>query len=146
MESIQNLIQLMQSAISPIILISGVGLLLLSFTNRLGRVIDRSRFLAKEKENGNQSDIIPIQINILYKRGKVLRTAITSIVITILLASMMILLLLFGYFTNWNIKLFFLSFFISAIISLIISVILFLVDVTISLKALKIQVKGFIEK
>lgn len=144
MESIQNLIQLMQSAISPIILISGVGLLLLSFTNRLGRIIDRSRYLAKEKENGNQSEIIPIQINILYKRGKILRTAITSIVITILLASLMILLLLFGYFTNWDIKFFFLGFFIVAIISLILSVILFLTDITISLKALKIQVKGFI--
>ncbi|NQT65399.1 MAG: DUF2721 domain-containing protein [FCB group bacterium] len=146
MESIQNLIQLMQSAISPIILISGVGLLLLSFTNRLGRVIDRSRFLAKEKENGNQSKIIPIQINILYKRGKILRTAITSIVITVLLASLMILLLLMGYFTDCDIKFFFLSFFIIAIISLIISVILFLSDVTISLKALKIQVEGFIKK
>ncbi len=146
MDNIQNLIQLMQSAISPIILISGVGLLLLSFTNRLGRIIDRSRYLAKEKENGNQSEIIPIQINILYKRGKILRTAITSIVITILLAGLMILLLLLGYFTDWNIKLFFLSFFIIAIILLIISVILFLVDITISLKALKIQVKGLILK
>ncbi len=144
MDNIQNLIQLMQSAISPIILISGVGLLLLSFTNRLGRIIDRSRYLAKEKENGNQSEIIPIQINILYKRGKILRTAITSIVITMLLASLMILLLLFGYFTNLDIKFFFLGFFIVAIISLILSVILFLIDITISLKALKIQVKGFI--
>lgn len=134
----------MQSAISPIILISGVGLLLLSFTNRLGRIIDRSRYLAKEKENGNQSEIIPIQINILYKRGRILRTAITSIVITMLLASLMILLILFGYFTNWDIKFLFLGFFIGAIISLIISVILFLTDITISLKALKIQVKGFI--
>ncbi|MCK5051806.1 MAG: DUF2721 domain-containing protein [Candidatus Cloacimonetes bacterium] len=144
MDNIQNLIQLMQSAISPIILISGVGLLLLSFTNRLGRIIDRSRYLAKEKENGNQSEIIPIQINILYKRGRILRTAITSIVITMLLASLMILLILFGYFTNWDIKFLFLGFFIGAIISLIISVILFLTDITISLKALKIQVKGFI--
>lgn len=134
----------MQSAISPIILISGVGLLLLSFTNRLGRIIDRSRYLAKEKENGNQSEIIPIQINILYKRGRILRTSITSIVITILLASLMILLLLFGYFTNWDIKIFFLGLFIGAILSMIFSVILFLTDVTISLKALKIQVKGII--
>jgi len=144
MENIQNLIKLMQSAISPIILISGVGLLLLSFTNRLGRIIDRARFLVKEKENGNQSEIIPIQISILYTRGRLLRIAITSIVITILLASLMILLLLFSHFTNLGIGFLFLSFFIIAILSLIISVILFLIDVTISLKALKIQVKEFI--
>ena len=134
----------MQSAISPIILISGVGLLLLSFTNRLGRIIDRARFLVKEKENGNQSEIIPIQINILYTRGRLLRIAITSIVITMLLASLMILLLLFSHFTNLDIRFLFISFFVIAIFSLIISVVLFLIDVTISLKALKIQVKEFI--
>ena len=134
----------MQSAISPIILISGVGLLLLSFTNRLGRIIDRARFLVKEKENGNQSEIIPIQINILYTRGRLLRIAITSIVITMLLASLMILLLLFSHFTNLDIRFLFISFFVIAIFSLIISVVLFLIDVTISLKALKIQVREFI--
>ena len=144
MENIRNLIELMQSAISPIILISGVGLLLLSFTNRLGRIIDRARFLVKEKENGNQSEIIPIQINILYTRGRLLRIAITSIVITMLLASLMILLLLFSHFTNLDIRFLFISFFVIAIFSLIISVVLFLIDVTISLKALKIQVKEFI--
>ncbi|RLC55251.1 MAG: DUF2721 domain-containing protein [Candidatus Cloacimonadota bacterium] len=146
MDNIQNLIQVMQSAISPIVLISGVGLLLLSFTNRLGRVIDRARFLVKEVENGNQNEIIPIQIGILYKRGRILRTAITSIVITILVASLLILLIFLGYITNWNMKLFFISFFIIAIISLIIAVMLFLTDVTLALKALKLQVKGFIKK
>ena len=146
MDNIQNLIQVMQSAISPIVLISGVGLLLLSFTNRLGRVIDRARFLVKEVESGNQNEIIPIQIGILYKRGRILRTAITSIVITILLASLLILLLFLGYITNWNMKFFFISFFIIAIISLIIAVMLFLTDVTLALKALKLQVKGFIQK
>ena len=146
MDNIQSLIQVMQSAISPIVLISGVGLLLLSFTNRLGRVIDRARFLVKEVENGNQNEIIPIQINILYKRGRILRTAITSIVITILVASLLILLLFLGYITNWNMKLLFISFFIIAIISLIISVMFFLADVTLTLKALKLQVRGFIQK
>ncbi|MDA3814518.1 MAG: DUF2721 domain-containing protein [Candidatus Cloacimonetes bacterium] len=142
----QNLIQIMQSAISPIVLISGVGLLLLSFTNRLGRIIDRARFLVKEMENGNQNKIIPIQIKILCKRGRILRTAITSIVITILIASLLILLLLLGFLTDWNMKAIFLTLFSIAIVSLIISVILFLSDVTISLKALKLQVKGFIQK
>ena len=146
MENIQNLIQVMQSAISPIVLISGVGLLLLSFTNRLGRVIDRARFLVKEVENGNQNEIIPIQINILYKRGRILRAAITSIVITVLVSSLLILLLFLGFLTDWNMKLLFLSFFIIAIISLIIAVMLFLADVTLTLKALKLQVKEFIKK
>ncbi|WP_345111750.1 DUF2721 domain-containing protein [Candidatus Villigracilis vicinus] len=45
MTSIQELIPVLQTAIGPVILISGVGLLLLSMTNRLSRVIDRARNL-----------------------------------------------------------------------------------------------------
>ena len=41
-----DLVPILQMAVGPVILISGVGLLLLSMTNRLGRVIDRSRLLA----------------------------------------------------------------------------------------------------
>ncbi|MBC8415999.1 MAG: DUF2721 domain-containing protein [Candidatus Cloacimonetes bacterium] len=143
MENVQHLIQLLQSSISPIILISGVGLLLLSFTNRLGRVIDRSRFIVNELKDG-KDDIKKIQIPILYKRGRILRSAITSISFTILFASLMILLLFLGYFTHLNVEIVFISFFILAIMGLIISIILFMWDVAVSLKALKIQAGDFL--
>lgn len=144
MENIQHLIQLMQSSISPIILISGVGLLLLSFTNRLGRVIDRLRHIVKELNDGKDNDIKKIQIPILYKRGRILRSAITSISFTILCASFMILLLFLGYFTHLNVEIVFISFFVLAIIGLIISIILFMWDVAVSLKALKIQAGNYL--
>ena len=144
MENIKHLIQLLQLLISPIILISGVGLLLLSFTNRLGRVIDRSRYIVKEIKDGKDDDIKRIQIPILYKRSRILRSALTSISFTILCASMMILLLFLGYFTQFNVEIVFISFFILAIIGLIISIILFMWDVTVSLKALKIQAGDFL--
>lgn len=41
--SLADLIPTLQPAIGPVNLVSGVGLLLLSMTNRPGRVIDRSR-------------------------------------------------------------------------------------------------------
>ncbi|NJK85350.1 MAG: DUF2721 domain-containing protein [Bacteroidales bacterium] len=50
MNSIQSFIQFLQSCITPVALISGVGLILLSLTNRLGRTIDRSRMLVVELE------------------------------------------------------------------------------------------------
>ena len=146
MENIQHLIQLLQSLISPIVLISGVGLLLLSFTNRLGRVIDRTRFLVKELEDGNE-DTIEIrkkQISILYKRSRILRTSITAISVTILLASLMILLLFLGYFTKISIEPFFLSLFVIAIFCLIFSIILFLFDVSLTLKAVKFQIRNYL--
>ncbi len=50
---LDELIPILQVAIGPVILISGVGLLLLSMTNRFGRVTDRSRTLL---ENLRQAD------------------------------------------------------------------------------------------
>ena len=37
-----ELIPVLQMAVGPVILISGIGLILLSMTNRFGRVIDRA--------------------------------------------------------------------------------------------------------
>ena len=44
--SVNQLIPNLQVAIGPVIFISGVGLLLLTMTNRFARVIDRTRSLA----------------------------------------------------------------------------------------------------
>ena len=41
-----DLVPVLQTAVSPVVLISGVGLLLLTMTNRLGRIVDRARSLA----------------------------------------------------------------------------------------------------
>jgi Protein of unknown function (DUF2721) len=145
MENITNLIQLMQSAISPIVLISGVGLLLLSLTNRLGRAIDRSRHLVHEIDEGKNEEKKYIQIRILYKRSRILRISITLISLTILFASLMILMLFLGYFTQCDVSFFFTLFFVLAIIGLIFAVILFLIDIAVSLRALKIHVKEYLK-
>ena len=135
----------MQSLISPVVLISGVGLLLLSLTNRLGRVIDRSRILVKELDNDKKNfEIKKIQISVLYKRSRILRTSITFISFSILFSSLMILLLFLGYFLKINIELVFITFFILAIIGLILSIISFLIDVSLTLKALKFQIKNYL--
>ena len=46
--SLANLIPSLQLSIGPVILISGIGLILLSMTNRFGRVIDRARHLTRD--------------------------------------------------------------------------------------------------
>ena len=52
-------------AISPVIMISAYGMLLLSLTNRLGRAIDRARVLAGESGASRQ-----LQVEILAKRAR----------------------------------------------------------------------------
>jgi hypothetical protein len=47
-QSLRQILPVLQGAIGPVILISGIGLLLLSFTNRQARILDRARLLAHQ--------------------------------------------------------------------------------------------------
>ncbi len=148
MEPIDSFVRFLQSSISPIVLISGVGLLLLSLSNRLGRTTDRSRDIVKELQEtgdkkGKKRKIV--QLNILYRRSKILRFSIVSIAFSILTSSLIIPILLimnlFGVdLTTIGIFLFLLS-----ILGMITSAILLFVDVTLSLKALQIGVNEYLD-
>ena len=48
METSSLFIKFLQACITPVAMISGVGLLLLTITNRLGRVVDRTRQLVAD--------------------------------------------------------------------------------------------------
>ena len=85
-------IQFLQACITPVALISGVGLLLLSITNRLGRTIDRTRQLVAELNNGKvkKPREKETEIRILYKRSRYLRNSIASMVISVISSSLII--------------------------------------------------------
>src|SRR3954468_22462709 len=73
-----DLIPILQVAIGPVILVSGVGLLLLSMTNRLGRCIDRSRLLAEalRKADAQDRSRFVSQLKVLSRRARLVRLAI----------------------------------------------------------------------
>jgi hypothetical protein len=92
--NLQELIPMLQVAIGPSILISGVGLLLLTMTNRLGRAIDRARHLAtllKDAGEENRRNY-QAQIDILWRRARLLRTAIFLAAIGAFFAAAMMIL------------------------------------------------------
>ena len=48
-----SVVEVLTASIAPVVVISGVGLLLLSITNRYGRAIDRARLLARGLEESD---------------------------------------------------------------------------------------------
>ena len=88
-----ELIPVLQVAIGPVILISGVGLLLLSLTNRLGRAVDRSRALAREVREVSEIERqrLKSQIDILYRRARVIRLAFIMGALSVLLVAVLII-------------------------------------------------------
>ena len=95
---------MLQVAIGPVILISGVGLLLLTMTNRLGRAIDRARQLKGElpERTDEEREQVLAQVAILYRRARMIRLSITLAALSALLASALIITLFVTALLQWE--------------------------------------------
>jgi hypothetical protein len=142
--SLATFIPTLQTAIGPVILISGVGLLLLTMTNRLGRVIDRARVLAAElPQTGDDAfERVSAQLRILWMRARLIRLAITLAATSALAASVLIITLFFTALLQiervWLIA----AIFIVCLLSLIGSLVVFIHDINQSLAALRLELEG----
>lgn len=136
-----DLIPVLQTAIGPVILISGIGLLLLTMTNRLGRAIDRARLISSELSRVDTATRAPIeaQLHILWRRACLIRMAITLAAASALAAALLVILIFFtavlGVPTAWLIA----SLFTVCMLSLIASLVLFIHDINQSLAALRLE-------
>src|SRR5882757_2894406 len=90
---LRDLIPVLQVAVGPVILISGVGLLLLSLTNRFGRAVDRSRQLIRELRDSNEAGRprLAAQVAILYRRARLIQVSIVLATVSVLLAAILII-------------------------------------------------------
>ena len=139
--TLQQLIPVIQTAVGPVILISGVGLLLLSKTNRFGRVVDRSRLLARElpQAGATEREQLAVQLGILYRRAKIIRLAIILATASVLLAGLLIISLFLAALLHVEAALLVTVCFILCVASLIGSLVVFLLDLQVSLTALRVE-------
>ncbi len=142
--SVRDLIPILQVAIGPVILISGVGLLLLSMTNRFGRVIDRARLLAGSLEAATpeQRERLAAQVAILSVRGRLVRLSITFAAVSLLLAAILIVALFLTALLGWENAALLAALFIASMVALVASILLFIRDINLSLAALKLELGG----
>jgi hypothetical protein len=143
MPTLETLIPILQIAVGPVILISGVGLLLLSMTNRLGRAIDRARILRDELQSETAADEhhIRAQLVILWQRANIIRLSIIFAATSVLLAAGLIITLFVVSLFNYELGWFLILLFIGCLLSLIVSLSLFIWDINQSLSALKLEIQ-----
>ena len=141
---LNEIVPVLQVAIGPVILISGVGLLLLTMTNRLGRAIDRARLLKAElsKRSDAEREQILAQVNIIYRRARMIRLSITLAALSVLLASALIITLFVAALLHLDLGFFVASLFIVCMGSLFVSLVAFIRDINLSLHALKLELNG----
>lgn len=140
---LSQLIPVLQVSIGPVILISGVGLLLLTLTNRLGRAVDRSRQLGGDMRKAGEQEKLRLarQVEIIYLRAQVLRLSIIMAALSVLLASVLIIVLFVTALTKTEAGLALVLLFICCMISLIVSLGAFIRDIQLSLQALKLELE-----
>lgn len=144
---VNELTEILQTAISPVVMISGVGLLVMSLTNRLARTTDRARALSKdikESRNINVESLI-LQIKILYKRSKLLMFSIGFALGSIFFVSLLVISLFASYMMKLNMSTSIILFFALSLVSLITSLVLFIREITLSLNALKLEIRDELE-
>ena len=139
--SLEQIIPELRDAIGPVILISGVGLLLLTMTNRLGRTIDRARQLKTELPRRTEAERahVQAQVAIIYQRAKMIRFSIALAALSALLAAALVVTLFVTALLRWENGWLASVIFIACMISLIASLVTFIRDINLSLRALKLE-------
>ena len=141
--SLAQLVPILQLAIGPVILISGVGLLQLSLTNRLGRLVDRARLLSRERvvAAGNDAVRLDAQLTIIDRRARILRRSITLGALTVLLVSVLILVLFVSALLRLEAGVIIVALFCCALLTLIGSNLLFIREMNLSLEAVHLEIR-----
>jgi Protein of unknown function (DUF2721) len=142
---VTQLIRILSASIAPVIVISGVGLLLLSMTNRYSRVIDRARELVKEIENRDVESRRHLieQVRITYRRARILRLAIILSSVSILCVTITVLSLFAGQVFGAQTEYVSVPAFGLGLLALLGSLYYFIADVTISLNALELEISPY---
>lgn len=138
---LDQIIPVLQLSIAPVILISGVGLVLLSMTNRYGRVIDRARSLcdAVRHDPDGHTNSLREQLKILARRARLLRLAIALTTFSILLVALLIILLFLMALMKIGGTALLILIFCLCMASLIGGLVAFIIDINVSLAALNLE-------
>ena len=134
--------QVIQLAVAPVFLLSGIGIILTVLTNRLARVIDRARRLeeAARSASGEALEEQRGELLVMAQRARLMNRAITLSTGSALLVAVVVVLLFLSALLDFNATLPVAGLFILAMLCLIGALLLFLREVFLAIKALKIGV------
>lgn len=145
-----TLLPIIQLSITPVILISGEGALMLTLTGRMGRIVDRTRSLAGQVRQlaaagdvateGSERQHLETQLEIMWRRSRLIRSAVTFAGLSMLVACGLVLLTFATAVLKQDLSLLMIIFFTGSILLLIAALTAFLRDIYVSLHALHLEV------
>jgi Protein of unknown function (DUF2721) len=139
-----DIAHLIQVALTPIFLISAIGVTLNVLTSRLARVVDRARVMedrvraALESPGSKQ---IHDALAILERRAGWINAAITLITLSALFIALVVVMLFVNALLRWDLSVFIASMFILSMLTLAAALLAFLIEVRIATKTLRIGIE-----
>jgi len=136
-----DLAHVIQLAVAPVFLLTGVGSVLSVLTNRVGRIVDRTRLLegrlsAGESESSASAGI-RCELALLSRRIRVINWAISLCSLCALLICTVIVSLFVGTLVGLDFHIFIATSFIIAMIALILALLFFLREIYLATASLR---------
>ncbi len=137
-----DILRVIQAATAPVVLISGVGLLLLTLTARLGRIVDRTHLLAGERRTAQPPEMrsIEAQLLILGRRARLIRLAVTLSALAVAMTGVLIAILFLGLLLDLQLALVAAALFVGSLLSLVAAMLVFVQELFHALTALELNV------
>jgi len=136
---------LIQIALTPIFLISAIGVTLNVLTNRLARIVDRARAMETELCRPDYSPggrDLHAALGVLARRARHINAAITLITLSALFIALVVVMLFVNAFLRWDLSAFIACMFILSMLSLAAALLAFLIEVRIATSTLRIGIEA----
>jgi hypothetical protein len=137
----ENVARLIQLALGPVFLISGVGITLSMLTQRVARIVDRARSLESRRESTTAEKTlthIDEDLRVIFRRVRYINSAIALCTTSALLTALVVTLLFASEFSPLGVGGVIAGMFVAATACLALAFLMFLIEVRIATKALRI--------
>jgi hypothetical protein len=139
-----DIAHLIQVALTPIFLISAIGVTLNVLTSRLARIVDRARemeevLLQPDHVHGGRD--LHGALDVLARRARYINAAITLITLSALFIALVVVMLFVNAFLRWDLSTFIACMFILSMMSLAAALTSFLIEVRIATNTLRIGIE-----
>ncbi len=140
-----DIARLIQIALTPVFLISAIGVILNVLTSRLARIVDRARVMENElcrpdyRPDGRD---MHKALGVLARRARYMNAAIAFITISALFIALVVVMLFVNAFLRWELAAFIACMFILSMLSLAAALSTFLIEVRIATNSLRIGIEA----
>jgi hypothetical protein len=139
-----DIAHLIQVALTPIFLISAIGVTLNVLISRLARIVDRARTLEERlilEQHLPSARDLHRQLEVLEGRAGYINAAITCIILSALFIALVVVMLFVNAFLRWDLSGFIACMFILSMLALAAALLAFLIEVRIATRNLRIGIE-----